>query len=96
MQIAPVTQSSVTAQLVLPAETESKGTKAPPKAGASGTSTAAVTRVTPQQVSNAAIQRAVGDGDGRTGTAALNDGDAAAAAAAQQAKSAPQSIDFRA
>jgi hypothetical protein len=42
--------------------------------------------VTPANVSAAILQRAVGDGDGRTGAAALNDGDAAAQAAAQQAK----------
>jgi hypothetical protein len=45
-------------------------------------------RVSPSQVSAATLQRAVGDGDGRTGAAALNDGDAAASAAAQQVKSA--------
>ena len=46
-------------------------------------------QVTPQEVSAAILQRALGDGDGRTGAAALNDGDAAA----QQAKSA---VDVRA
>jgi hypothetical protein len=48
-----------------------------------------VALVSPQDVSAAILQRAVGDGDGRTGAAALNDGDAAA----QQAKS---SVDVRA
>jgi hypothetical protein len=33
------------------------------------------------QVSGAALKAVAGDGDGRTGTAALNDGDAAAQAA---------------
>ncbi|MHB1568081.1 MAG: hypothetical protein ACYCXW_08870 [Solirubrobacteraceae bacterium] len=36
----------------------------------------------PQQVTAAALQNASNDGDGRTGVAALNDGDAAAQAAA--------------
>jgi hypothetical protein len=45
-------------------------------------------RVSPAQVSAAMLQRADGDGDGKTGAAALNDGDAAAQAAAQQAKGA--------
>jgi hypothetical protein len=53
-------------------------------------------RVSPSQVSAAVLQRANGDGDGRTGAAALNDGDAAAHAAAQQVRSAPRSIDVRA
>jgi hypothetical protein len=37
--------------------------------------------LTPANVSGAALKAASGDGDGRTGTAALNDGDAAAQAA---------------
>jgi len=47
-----------------------------------------VARVSPAQVSSAVLQRADGDGDGKTGAAALNDGDAAAQAAAQQARGA--------
>lgn len=39
---------------------------------------AAPPRLTPANVSGAALKAAAGDGDGRTGTAALNDGDAAA------------------
>jgi hypothetical protein len=35
-------------------------------------------QLTPANVSGAALKAAAGDGDGRTGTAALNDGDAAA------------------
>ena len=45
-------------------------------------------RVSPAQVSAAVIQRADGDGDGKTGAAALNDGDAAAQSAARQVKAA--------
>ena len=45
-------------------------------------------RVSPAQVSAAMLQRAAGDGDGKTGAAALNDGDAAAQAASQQVKAA--------
>ena len=40
--------------------------------------------LTPQMVSQAAVRVADSDGDGRTGAAALNDGDAAAHAAARQ------------
>lgn len=42
---------------------------------------AAPSQLTPTNVSGAALKAAAGDGDGRTGTAALNDGDAAAQAA---------------
>lgn len=48
------------------------------------TATAAATppaQVQPQQVTAAVLNKAQGDGDGRKGTAALNDGDAAAQAA---------------
>lgn len=45
-----------------------------PPAGASA-------QLTPANVSGAALKAATGDGDGRTGSAALNDGDAAAQAA---------------
>ena len=38
-------------------------------------------RLTTSQVSAAALHAATGDGDGRTGAAALNDGDAAAQSA---------------
>jgi hypothetical protein len=41
-------------------------------------------RVSTSEVSPAILQRATGDGDGRTGAGALNDGDAAALAAASQ------------
>ena len=40
-------------------------------------------RLTVQMVSQAALQNANNDGDGKTGAAALNDGDAAAHAAAR-------------
>ena len=49
-----------------------------------GTHTAAPVappQLTTANVSGAALKAAAGDGDGRTGTAALNDGDAAAQAA---------------
>jgi hypothetical protein len=42
---------------------------------------AAPPQLTTANVSAAALKAAAGDGDGRTGTAALNDGDAAARAA---------------
>jgi hypothetical protein len=54
-----------------------------------------VARVSPAQVSATVLQRADGDGDGKTGAAALNDGDAAAQAAAQQAKGASR-VDVQA
>lgn len=38
-------------------------------------------QLSPVNVSGSALKAAAGDGDGRTGTAALNDGDAAAQAA---------------
>lgn len=38
-------------------------------------------RLTPGQVSTAALNAATNDGDGRTGAAALNDGDAASQSA---------------
>jgi len=42
-------------------------------------------RLTPANVSTAALRAAEGDGDGKTGAAALNDGDAAAQAARRSA-----------
>jgi hypothetical protein len=53
-------------------------------------------RVTPSAVSVVVLQRANGDGDGRTGAAALNDGDTAARAAAERVKSAQHAVDVRA
>ena len=44
-------------------------------------------RISASQVSAAALKRATDDGDGKTGAAALNDGDSAAQAAAQQVRS---------
>lgn len=46
---------------------------------------AALHRLTPANVSAATLKAAQGDGDGRTGSAALNDGDAAAQAARRNA-----------
>jgi hypothetical protein len=51
--------------------------------------------MTPRAVSTVAQRRANNDGDGRTGAAALNDGDAAAHAATQQVKSTGTTIDVR-
>ena len=48
---------------------------------------AAARRLTVADVSATALQRATGDGDGRTGAAALNDGDSAAQAARRGAVS---------
>ncbi len=45
--------------------------------------------LTPQMVTQAAVQAADGDGDGRTGAAALNDGDKAARSAAVNVISKP-------
>ena len=87
MHIAPATQSSAAAHLSAPTAPASQAPHASAAAGHSTRSAGAP--VTPQEVSAAILQRALGDGDGRTGAAALNDGDAAA----QQAKS---SVDVRA
>jgi hypothetical protein len=54
-------------------------------------------RITPQEVSPAVLKQATGDGDGRTGAAALNDGDKAAQQAAQQVQSSlGRNVDVRA
>ncbi len=63
--------------------------------GTTSPAAAQAARVTPSAVSASVLQRANGDGDGRTGAAALNDGDAAAQAAAQQVKSA-HAVDVKA
>jgi uncharacterized protein with PIN domain len=60
-----------------------------------GSASATTSMIQPQQVSAAALKAATSDGDGRTGAAALNDGDAAAKAAAQQV-SKTGSVDIRA
>ena len=53
-------------------------------------------RVNPSQVSASVRQRANSDGDGKTGAAALNDGDSAARAAAAQVKAASRGgVDVR-
>jgi hypothetical protein len=69
----------------------------PPAASAASQVSRAVATsvVTPQAVSASILQRAVGDGDGRTGAAALNDGDAAAHAAAQYVQAAGHSVDVK-
>jgi len=62
---------------------------------AAHTSQAASAAVSSAQVSAAILKRANGDGDGRSGTAALNDGDAAARAAASQAAASRHAVDVR-
>ena len=57
--------------------------------------TSSMAQIVPQQVSPAVLNKATNDGDGRTGQAALNDGDAAAQAAAQSVSSSGQ-LDVRA
>lgn len=54
------------------------------------------TQITTQNVSAAVRQQADHDGDGKTGTAALNDGDAAARAAAQEVKAAAGAVNVKA
>lgn len=49
--------------------------------GAATATTAPPAQIQPQQVTAAVLNKARGDGDGRKGAAALNDGDAAAQAA---------------
>lgn len=56
----------------------------------------AAPQIQPQQVSAAALKAANGDGDGRSGVAALNDGDAAATRAAQQVKQSANTVDIKA
>lgn len=51
----------------------------------SSPATAGPARLTPANVSAATLKAAAGDGDGLTGSAALNDGDAAAQRARQYA-----------
>ncbi|MCU4185958.1 hypothetical protein K6U06_16425 [Acidiferrimicrobium sp. IK] len=90
MSISPVSQGPAVAPPPPP----------PPAAAAAAavaaTSSSVAAQVTPQAVSAAVLQRATGDGDGRTGAAALNDGDAAAQAAALQAKSVGRHVDVKA
>jgi hypothetical protein len=49
-----------------------------------------------QQVSAATLQKAQGDGDGRTGVAALNDGDQAAQQAALHATHVGSAVNIKA
>jgi hypothetical protein len=49
-----------------------------------------------QQVSAAVLKAAQGDGDGRRGAAALNDGDAAAQQAARQVSRLGSQVDVKA
>jgi hypothetical protein len=82
MQIPPVTAASAQ-----PVRTNAASATAP------SAQAAQQARISPSQVSASVLQRANGDGDGRTGAAALNDGDAAARAAA---RSAGQGVDVKA
>jgi hypothetical protein len=67
-----------------------------PHLASAASSASSLARVSPAQVSAGVLQRADGDGDGKTGAAALNDGDSAAQAAAQQVKAASHGVDVRA
>lgn len=53
-------------------------------------------QIQPQQVSAAVLKAAQGDGDGRTGVAALNDGDAAATKAQQSVHASGHKVDVKA
>jgi hypothetical protein len=53
-------------------------------------------QIQPQQVTAAALKAAQGDGDGRSGVAALNDGDAAARRAALQVSQSSHAVDVKA
>jgi hypothetical protein len=57
---------------------------------------ASATQIQPQQVSAAVLRNATKDGDGRTGAAALNDGDAAAQKAKQSVASSSYKVDVKA
>jgi hypothetical protein len=56
----------------------------------------APSQIQPQQVSAAVLKSANGDGDGRSGVAALNDGDAAAQKAAQSVPTSGHTVDVKA
>ena len=98
MQISSIAQSTVAEQVAAhtaarqaPASSQSAKQAAPSGSQqAAAQSVAAV--IQPYSVTPSVLQQATSDGDGLTGVAALNDGDAAAQFAAQQAKS----MDFRA
>ena len=90
MHITSVTQSPLAAAAArLTPANQSQVASTPQRlASAQGVQsrTASTTgRLTPSNVSAGALKAADGDGDGKTGTAALNDGDAAARAARRQA-----------
>jgi len=86
MQISPVTRAAQT-----PPDAPRTARDARTTVAAAASPPAASSLVSATEVSAAIVQRATGDGDGRTGTAALNDGDAAARVAA-----ASRSVDVRA
>ena len=78
MQITPVTHDP---EVVAPPQR----TAAEASATAAKAAPGPPSKLTPANVSAATLKAAASDGDGRTGTAALNDGDAAAQAARRQA-----------
>ena len=53
-------------------------------------------QIQPQQVAASAVKAADGDGDGRRGSAALNDGDVAAQAAARTVSGSGHKVDIKA
>ncbi len=85
MQITSVTQNPVAAAPRKPTPANAPAAAAPKRTAANVPVAAAPRKLTPANVPAAALKAANGDGDGRTGTAALNDGDAAARAASRQA-----------
>lgn len=89
MQISAITQATVADQAARASSRPNQGGQAAKQAASSTSSpTSSVAQlVQPYSVSPSVLQQAAGDGDGRTGVAALNDGDAAAQAAAVQARS---------
>ena len=68
----------------------------PASAAAAIRSDAELAWLVPAQVSAIVLEHAEDDGDGKTGAAALNDGDAAARAAAQAAQCPSGRIDVKA
>lgn len=86
MQITSVTKNPVAAAPPKPTPANATSATASPKRTPANVPVAvAPPKLTPANVPAAALKAAAGDGDGRTGTAALNDGDAAAHAARRQA-----------
>jgi hypothetical protein len=86
MQITAVTQTPVPAAQAKPSPTKSPAAATAAKVTqAKAPVNAAPPKLTPANVPSNIVKQANSDGDGRTGVAALNDGDAAAQAARRQA-----------